>query len=1141
MRHWNLGWALAACAIAAVGCGGGSKSSPPPAGAAKGVSGQYFYLTVAPAAGGTIASGDGAIACQPDGTGCGDATYHQTKFTWATPVVLTATPLAGFQFDSWTGDCSGTKGTVCTLPGTSADVDCSVAAVFKAVTVVVPPPAPITTAGRIYGYVKDGAGKGASGVTVSLNTTPTATTAATTATGAYVFEVAPGSYKLTTTANSQFLAATAVNVTLPNIKDTTNCVQGFYVPTSGVAVAPGCLVKVADIAVAGVVGYVAPVLPTVTASTKYLAGFNQTVTLGCTPAGSATFSKWVETAGPTIVDTSAWVATGQTFTTPTFASLVATTATANTDAVNCPKTAGNALPNKVGCGVSNLVPEGRLGFVSFNKQQAAELTYTFQCQASDSTKNTVNVQLASFVNANTATSMREASQPLSSGSPTSFNDKTAGQPKVVGPLWSAQSEQFTLEEDGVSTWRAHDGVNVPAGTIVVTDDVAGRASYNWKFCKNAKDTAASCVAPTITVPTINDANTPNAWFVVSWTPGSTLYLVNDAMPITVSGFAGKAVIGIKAATWTGFYKPLDAVANPEPCSVCHVAPGLCDANGANCELGPTKPAIDWKKSKHAGILIDGGSGTHYTSSCLPCHTLGYDPAMNNGGWDDIAAAQVPPYTLPDFPFEGTDSQIYFKNVPTAVQVVSNVQCENCHGPAQAGPDHTASLNSRTCAFCHDGGHHGLYSQWKQSGHANLAVAQSEGPSHGRDQTHCGRCHFAQGFMTYVDAIKSGNPDKLGNPPPSGAPAGALTTGILCSPAATKAADTCPNGQQAGLITNENVEAISCQTCHDSHSLELRISGDDSKTGLLLAGGFKVTNGGSGTICSVCHNSRNGVVGALSPNPNNSGAPYAGIAGAATQHNDATPLTSDSKTIPAGTAPAAVFGMTGPHTAAQADVYYGGNGYLLGQPMPTRPNIHADPTWFPDTCADCHVKRFTKATAAAGTVVNHTFGVDDNTCASCHGTNTWIEDRNTLVTAKLAAYQVSLATVLKGASITLVNGQLNGAVDASVPPKPVLADYTLGANTVKTVAVSGDRPLTLDITFSNGDVVAGCSIDKIMSGATPTLYTVSGTVNTYGKVAKSMYNFALIKNDNSFGIHNLMFVDAMFDAMVNHLDSTGLPK
>jgi hypothetical protein len=312
-----------------------------------------------------------------------------------------------------------------------------------------------------------------------------------------------------------------------------------------------------------------------------------------------------------------------------------------------------------------------------------------------------------------------------------------------------------------------------------------------------------------------------------------------------------------------------------------------------------------------------------------------------------------------------------------------------------------------------------------------------------------------------------------------------------------------------------------------------------------------------------------------------------ISGVPTQHKDSVPLTS------------ANFGMTAPHAAAQADVYYAGNGYLLGTTAPAEPNYHQDPNWFPDTCAECHVKRFTAATQGK-TVANHTFKVDANTCVSCHGAGVELSYREAYVNDRLLVYKLVLAQVLKGAGITAVgqlktvavggltkpdgssivtatlagHGYVNGTfaavsvnsadsgfrsgtylisvVDASTftfnDTRANATGATIATNNTSTVngsfdvtglgaltaaEVTGERPLTLKLTFGP-TVLTASNVDFMLSGTTPTLYSgsLSGGTRTYGKVAKSMYNWGLITLDASYGVHNIPWVDAMLAAMID---------
>jgi nitrate/TMAO reductase-like tetraheme cytochrome c subunit len=105
--------------------------------------------------------------------------------------------------------------------------------------------------------------------------------------------------------------------------------------------------------------------------------------------------------------------------------------------------------------------------------------------------------------------------------------------------------------------------------------------------------------------------------------------------------------------------------------------------------------------------------------------------------------------------------------------------------------------------------------WRQSGHANLALAAEEGTESGA----CSRCHSAQGFVQY-------------------------------------AADT-TQGSIAEVPTFQDVEPQTCAACHDSHSTTVRITGEEP---VYVAAGFTVYGVGSGALCMTCHNGRRGLKG-----------------------------------------------------------------------------------------------------------------------------------------------------------------------------------------------------------------------------------------------------------------------------------------
>jgi hypothetical protein len=223
----------------------------------------------------------------------------------------------------------------------------------------------------------------------------------------------------------------------------------------------------------------------------------------------------------------------------------------------------------------------------------------------------------------------------------------------------------------------------------------------------------------------------------------------------------------------------------------------------------------WEKTGHAKIFTEGINGVlgTYRSSCISCHTVGYDPNTNaivnpdNGGFDDVAKQLG--WTFPTV--LAPTNWAYMQAVYPSLANLANIQCENCHGP---GSQHAYSLGDPTkisktfasgdCNQCHDAPtHHIKGAEWYNSRHA-VAVEET-GSS-------CGRCHTAQGFANYV----------------AGAPA-----------------------------VETPYEVITCTACHEPHSAantnQLRtlapVTLMDAKTTITT------NTAGKGLLCMNCHMSR----------------------------------------------------------------------------------------------------------------------------------------------------------------------------------------------------------------------------------------------------------------------------------------------
>jgi hypothetical protein len=248
------------------------------------------------------------------------------------------------------------------------------------------------------------------------------------------------------------------------------------------------------------------------------------------------------------------------------------------------------------------------------------------------------------------------------------------------------------------------------------------------------------------------------------------------------------------------------------CALCHSGSVLAP------DIYPT-----WTNTPHATFFtraIDGLVSSHYSKSCISCHTVGYDTNSFavNGGFDDIASQLG--WTFPTVLTNGN-----WASMPSALKAVANIQCENCHGP---GSQHAYSLGNTNyitvnygagaCSQCHDDlpGHY-YSAEWNNSLHA----VTTRTPSGSASRMACVRCHTAMGFVNYMANLGSTN----------------------------------------AYATNTDYEAITCQACHNPHDAS---NPHQLRAGInyTLPNGaaiVTITNAGSGGFCMNCHHGRNGSV------------------------------------------------------------------------------------------------------------------------------------------------------------------------------------------------------------------------------------------------------------------------------------------
>ena len=630
--------------------------------------------------------------------------------------------------------------------------------------------------------------------------------------------------------------------------------------------------------------------------------------------------------------------------------------------------------------------------------------------------------------------------------------------------------------------------NVPLGTRVYLNSGHGGPSA-WSLTPPAQSAAA-----------LDDPTSGTPSFVVDL-PGS--YALGE----------GAGTLTVYGGDWTGALSggSGNAVTPDAGCTICH-------------NSGPSALALDaftpWVGTGHATMFtrgLNGALSSSYGVSCLGCHTVGYDPGAANSGFDDVAAAAG--WTFPST--LGASSWDDLVAGAPSVARLANVQCESCHGPqdspahmaSDVAPDHRPFVSPRisyaaeVCAPCHAAGAHHIYSEWStisgpELGGVSMSHSSPLGATQGVVATglsaSCGRCHVAQGFQLYV---------------------GALATGAV-------ALDTNDAGMKVQMadVTPANAEPVTCTACHDPHDAtnpnQLRIYGDTPN----LPSGFAAHGLGKGALCVACHNSRNGSQSSSTTRT------YL--------HEDGEPYNSGN---PAG--------YSTPHQSDQGDVFLGRNAYFMAAQLPMT-SAHAA---IEDTCVGCHMTLQPKQYLSHGvpTASGHLFRIEDADvqalCANCHGAyvdgqgiqasvdaglNALASRLASSVIAKIVAAGTIKVRAWNPATDLYSSSSLSGASNVSVnAANPVTSVSLAGIHGQVGLMLTFRLPIPIQWVDSSGNSVGtvestasfGVQLGALKDAGDVPLYATSGNL------LRGAWNYFLLQYDQSLGLHNPAFVQAVLAA------------
>lgn len=550
---------------------------------------------------------------------------------------------------------------------------------------------------------------------------------------------------------------------------------------------------------------------------------------------------------------------------------------------------------------------------------------------------------------------------------------------------------------------------------------------------------------------------------------------------------------IYAGKYMGVITGIDSEGNPQPDAVCTA----CHKEGvAGDQFTP------WSTTMHANIFRQDveSSPAEESTFCGQCHAVGGDiqSADANDGFTAVAKREGYQFSrieaLADPAHDAWPDMV--KNFPKTARMM-NIQCESCHGP-QNSPAHgmydmvdgktpnpftspRISFSAELCSNCH-------YEriQWT----ASKTVSPTSGQSHMNEQralelgtdADCGRCHSAQGFVVYEKQLQQGNVGEIADP-------------------------------QWSSVTADNVEPVTCTACHDPHGngndLQVRIDGDTPA----LPAGFKLAAVGQGATCIACHNTAEGVLS------DNSGVWLH-------EDNDEPAPEQQNYSIAHG---------------SQGDVFAGRNAWFMGNQLP----MLAKHSAVQDSCVKCHqlFNPTIKDTPAFGKLTRtHQFWIDkdklNDQCNYCHG-STIDPDSSvdgvehnaiageavdaTAITSAVEASLNNLAAKLQTAALTRLNAVSRLSVNDN-------ADIVTGDQISAVKLVNVGNKIGLQLTLRSAATINNTSVTEV-TVALDKLDNADTAEAIYlpnSNFVKGAWNYFLIANDRSNGVHNLSFSQAVIN-------------